>query len=789
MKSRLFFFLIFVFFLTAPSVVAAQIVNYIELQHAENYEIGDGFYLISSSQSNPMLGSDLSEYGVDRYYWQYSNDGVNFSLYATTSGPNLEFVYARLGYSYYFRRMVYDGDGNELYSNVLKFKCTKEKSTAYVCQYQPFSLGFNGPTYDFYQWYKDGVRVPGANSTVLRVTSGMETSAEFYIECRNIKETSVFRSYYQINTKDMQPLEPIQEQYVLLPGEDSHVWSFSGGDIVTLRPGEYYSYTSSMTMRYPNCLYRNTILSVIHNSQAEFPDYTVYYSGSVVGQDIFGSVTDESGNDISRQGKMQYFIFSDERDAFVPISENSDPLLPGKYKMYLIFEPSNPSIYPPAESGVADILVKQKISVEANDEVIYYGEFPTENARLEVGGEPVSGIAGDFSYLIDGENFAGKLLDVGVYTVDVDFLPQSHEIYEVSATTKKITVLPLPLKVDYEITKSKIYDGTSFCEIHGVGVSGFLDKDAESVKVSASANYIDPKVGFGKHVDIVYDWHESDAEALKNYTYPLTAIDKADIILPDFFVKFTSDYNVYCTGDFMDLDYEVEYGEASEYKLEFSENCDLAPVGWTALPAGKLKYLVNDYKNFGSDFSAVFTVRDNYGREFSHELKFGLNIPNYYVHSKYHDVVFVDNHEDLYVEYQWFKNGEIQPGKTGQFWQDTSGDNQGLEGWYMAQVLTIYGERLMTCPVFYDNLRISNHFFAYAFPNPVLQNSEVSIELKDITDEQLKIAKIYIYQNSGKLAQVLQQVERLNVTTLPYGEYVAKVVVGKQVQTLKIIVR
>ena len=69
-------------------------------------------------------------------------------------------------------------------------------------------------------------------------------------------------------------------------------------------------------------------------------------------------------------------------------------------------------------------------------------------------------------------------------------------------------------------------------------------------------------------------------------------------------------------------------------------------------------------------------------------------MPKSIVKYLYHNVIFVDNHENLFSDYQWYKNGEKIDGATRQYYYEKV-----LDGNYYVVCKTNSGIQLKSCPV------------------------------------------------------------------------------------------
>jgi hypothetical protein len=86
---------------------------------------------------------------------------------------------------------------------------------------------------------------------------------------------------------------------------------------------------------------------------------------------------------------------------------------------------------------------------------------------------------------------------------------------------------------------------------------------------------------------------------------------------------------------------------------------------------------------------------------------------------KWHDVILVDNSNNTYYGYQWYKNGQQIPSATQQFSQEIGG----LKGCYMVELSLQNGKKEFSCERCVDKTTKS----ITVYPNPVRQGETVTI--------------------------------------------------------------
>ncbi len=114
------------------------------------------------------------------------------------------------------------------------------------------------------------------------------------------------------------------------------------------------------------------------------------------------------------------------------------------------------------------------------------------------------------------------------------------------------------------------------------------------------------------------------------------------------------------------------------------------------------------------------------------------------VRQHFDNTLFFDNRSEKYISYQWYKDGELVPNKTKQYYTE----NQGLNGTFYAIVTDKDGNIFETCPITVSTTVKREDFKLY--PNPVASDDNFIVET-NYTSEKLTGAKIQIIDISGNL--------------------------------------
>lgn len=100
-------------------------------------------------------------------------------------------------------------------------------------------------------------------------------------------------------------------------------------------------------------------------------------------------------------------------------------------------------------------------------------------------------------------------------------------------------------------------------------------------------------------------------------------------------------------------------------------------------------------------------------------------------YSKWTDVIFIPDPDDIYVSYQWFHDGLILAGETGQYYYAPAG----LSGTYHALMQTKTGTQVQSCPAEFDDLQRSAEL------NPGDKTAELLVQRVYIVSDRFRIVQ------------------------------------------------
>ena len=152
------------------------------------------------------------------------------------------------------------------------------------------------------------------------------------------------------------------------------------------------------------------------------------------------------------------------------------------------------------------------------------------------------------------------------------------------------------------------------------------------------------------------------------------------------------------------------------------------------------------------------------------------------------DVIVCDNSEERYSQYQWYRNGEIIPGATNQYYVESGG----LFGSYHVSVFdSQLGIRRNSEVLTFEKAETIVEQKVAIYPNPSSAAEPMVMKLTGFTDEELQQAKLYVYNVVGELIYKADNVVEQQELRLPAGQYVSSLLLenGKRINTKVVVIK
>ncbi|MBQ3673447.1 MAG: T9SS type A sorting domain-containing protein [Paludibacteraceae bacterium] len=143
------------------------------------------------------------------------------------------------------------------------------------------------------------------------------------------------------------------------------------------------------------------------------------------------------------------------------------------------------------------------------------------------------------------------------------------------------------------------------------------------------------------------------------------------------------------------------------------------------------------------------------------------------IYSKWDDVLFVDNGDSIFVNYQWYRDGQALEGETKQYYYTSGESMQGDGHEYHAVAFKADGSSVVACPYLFEGFDRSadknpgERQPIVIYPNPVRSNMPIQIHGMG---EELQIT---VYSVLGQ--RVAVYTDNSFVVNLPTGQYILQV--------------
>ena len=429
-------------------------------------------------------------------------------------------------------------------------------------------------------------------------------------------------------------------------------------------------------------------------------------------------------------------------------------------------------------------VAKSLLSITANAQS---KEYDGNTIAIVSGGQLVGVLNGDMvSLTLGSASFSDKNAGTDkVVTVAGSSITGSgagnYSLTEVSGLKASITPKQLTI-ANTSVQVNKIFDNSTIATIKSIGtLQGLATGDANSVDVSAAANYNDAVIGAGKTITTVFS---ISGNAAGNYLKPADLIVSGAEISEKISLDETMDVPVTgeCQGEDLYVGYHILSGTPAEYQIIFDAAAHLAgfkDTGYLPLPStqNQDKLYINIPANM---VEGVYIAKLQFRNSLKFEspvypFEFTIKLSKDHLVTKFDDVILCDNSSNHFKTYQWYKDGKLIPGATEQFYNDPSG----IDGIYSLQVGTTDGAILWSCEKEVHALNTKNATIS-AYPNPAKSSESFTIKITNLSNDDLEGAVMRIYSITGSLVQTVNVVKQINSVTLPLGEYLGTVITSDQ---------
>lgn len=361
-----------------------------------------------------------------------------------------------------------------------------------------------------------------------------------------------------------------------------------------------------------------------------------------------------------------------------------------------------------------------------------------------------------------------------------------------------ITVAPLYVDSTMRVDTLKMYDGlTTALVTQTPNLVGRFGQDV--VILAASADFDNPIVGAGKTINASFsisgaDAYNYDAPNGFEYTnqgriFDEVVVNPSSSTDPSSKYGITTDASGYCPGDIVTLNYSIKSGNPYQYRVEFSNEAQaegFANQPWSdfSYPADSIYFPIPADCKDGKYIAVVqfrneIQARDNMTVTRRDTVIITVNLSQNYITDIFYDVVSIDNRENRFHTFQWYRDGNVLPGATLPYYNEIGG----LDGVYSVKVNIGEATENMVCPNEFHHVNdASAPAYITAYPNPAVD--ELNLELFNFAEDEHNVRivnQMGLGVISGKFDGTTYKV---NVSTLPAGTYTV-IVDGINVKVIK----
>lgn len=269
-------------------------------------------------------------------------------------------------------------------------------------------------------------------------------------------------------------------------------------------------------------------------------------------------------------------------------------------------------------------------------------------------------------------------------------------------------------------------------------------------------------------------FQSNDGEIDYSQDFQITVIE-----LPYIKADFDETVRSYCGGEEVEIKFSnIHNVKPDKYSIHFSASVFMEENDAT-FDGEKIVFSIPSNLQQG-DYQAFFTLKNSEVQSDEMVLKF--NIGNRSLKTKWDDVVYIPNPQNLYVKYQWFRDDEEIFGAKKQFYNELDG----LNGTYYAIVTDTDGNEFKTCSLEVTKQIVNSAPRVNVFPNPAVAGEQITLQLENI--DISNGVELLIFTSSGSFIKRIENAQHTNYLTLSKGGYMGYAVYDGEKIAFKIMV-
>ena len=391
----------------------------------------------------------------------------------------------------------------------------------------------------------------------------------------------------------------------------------------------------------------------------------------------------------------------------------------------------------------------------------------------------------------NSNNISADNITIGCEPTSSNYTLENNGSISIEAS---ITPKPISIKANFpeNFKISKRFDGNIDIPqdielISYFSIQDIIDPDEVSFK-NISANYENADPSPTKNVVFSFVL-SNDNYKVEKTAFEIGEIKPDQIIINEDGITQVDTKERFCAEAFgnIQLQFSVVDGKPMYYKIYdipgISSNPQVVDEGQNdiyIINIGVMSDLKSGIYNGKIDFFADedCTIRQN---QEPYNFSIIVYLPDNVVKQLYHNVLFVDNHDSAFYQYQWYKNDQKIDGEIKQYITE----RPELTGKYSVEILIASGIKLHSCNYSYNDATAKRTITITPYPNPVKAGQPFALKIIGGVSEN---ASIMIFNNAGAQIKRIDNITEHTQITLPSGYYSGALIYDGQKSGFKIIV-
>lgn len=363
---------------------------------------------------------------------------------------------------------------------------------------------------------------------------------------------------------------------------------------------------------------------------------------------------------------------------------------------------------------------------------------------------------------------AGPNTDVNNYLPPANYLAYDGEILplQLVATISSVDTI----KYFDTYTTARII---KFADLNGV-IAGDIVSHTEY------AHYSSPEVGRNKNITVKYELGGIDA---KNYVPPVDYIVENGIIIERIILNPANGVTInnvgFCSGDLPSIECNLISGRPTHYSIVFGDmaiNEGFYDINDVSIDFDDYKFdlpIALPRNCMPGTYSAAISFKDEMKNVSQPAVfSFKVNLSDTVLVPMWNDVVAVNLNAVEFNNFQWYRDDLLIEGATMSYYCEKGG----LNGNYAVEIIRPDGEKILSCPAFFDLRNHENKPSLVSSPMPATANQTFNLHITDAELVSLNDAILQIVTLQGVVVYRSTSIAVNNELSLPQGLYLATLI-------------